>query len=312
MRQQGAALILVLWVISLLTIMAGSFVLTVRRETSVISYRRDSAQAVALAEAGVVMAQKMLLEQDANKRWRGDGSLYQLDFAEAKVRVKVFSEAGKISLNHVTETFLTSVLQASPVTPEQLPVLVDSILDWRDEDDLVRLNGGEESAYASAGYQPRNGAFASLAELQMVQAMTPAIYTWMEDFFSINAQAEINAKLASAEVLHFLYPGQAEAINTYLMDRFMAAQQGVEAPELALSTDVKHSAQGSNFYTVISEAQINDKVTTRLRVLLEKQEMMGPEQPFIISRWQTDYQMNKSLFDETENEWVVKRYQEAE
>ena len=37
MRQKGLALVLVLWVLSLLTIMAGSFALSMRREASIIA-----------------------------------------------------------------------------------------------------------------------------------------------------------------------------------------------------------------------------------------------------------------------------------
>ena len=64
-QQQGMALILVLWVLTLLTIMAGSFTLSMRREASVISSIRDRAQATAIAEAGVVIAQIMLIEINA-------------------------------------------------------------------------------------------------------------------------------------------------------------------------------------------------------------------------------------------------------
>ena len=78
--QSGFALVLVMWVLSLLTIMAGSFALTMRRESTIVAGIKDNAGAVAAAEAGIAYAEMMLLNTDQNKRWRADGNLYQVDF----------------------------------------------------------------------------------------------------------------------------------------------------------------------------------------------------------------------------------------
>jgi general secretion pathway protein K len=43
----------VLWVITLLTIMASSFALTMQRETAIIGGLKEKAQAAALAEGGI-------------------------------------------------------------------------------------------------------------------------------------------------------------------------------------------------------------------------------------------------------------------
>ena len=69
-RQKGLALVLVLWVLSLLTIMAGSFALSIRREASIVADIKNNAQAMAVAESGIAMAEMMLLNTDQYKRWR--------------------------------------------------------------------------------------------------------------------------------------------------------------------------------------------------------------------------------------------------
>ena len=51
-RHRGMAMVLVLWVLSLLTIMAGSFVPTIRRETAIIAGLKNNAEAMATAESG--------------------------------------------------------------------------------------------------------------------------------------------------------------------------------------------------------------------------------------------------------------------
>jgi len=60
--------------------------------------------------------------------------------------------------------------------------LVNAIIDWRDEDDLVGLEGAEKEEYKEAGlsYQPPNKPFKSIEELQMVLGMNEQIFKWIE------------------------------------------------------------------------------------------------------------------------------------
>ncbi len=94
-RQEGFALVLVLWVLSLLTIMAGSFALSMRREAAIVTGSSNNAQAMAVAESGLAIAELMLMNPDQQQRWRTDGSIYQIDYADSKVRIRLLSEAGK-------------------------------------------------------------------------------------------------------------------------------------------------------------------------------------------------------------------------
>ena len=160
-RQKGLALVLVLWVLSLLTIMAGSFALSMRREASIIAGIKNNAQALAVAESGIAMAEMMLLNPDPNKRWRADGSIYEINSADAKVRVRLLSETGKIDINKADQTLLQGLMTFAPVDADQQTRLVNAILDWRDEDDLVHIDGAEKKEYKDAGlnYQPQKQTF---------------------------------------------------------------------------------------------------------------------------------------------------------
>ncbi|MGB4498969.1 MAG: type II secretion system protein GspK, partial [Methylococcaceae bacterium] len=99
MKQRGVALILVLWVLSILMLMAGSFSLTMRRESAGVMAIKANAQANAQAQAGLAIAEAMLLHEDENKRWRIDGSIYEIETQNAKTRIRILSETGKIDLN---------------------------------------------------------------------------------------------------------------------------------------------------------------------------------------------------------------------
>ncbi len=109
-KQKDLALVLVLWVLSLLTIMAVSFALSMRREASIIGDIRNNAQALAVAELGIAMVEMMLLNPDPNKRWRADGSIYEISSASAKIRVRQLSKTGKIDINKADQALFTDAM----------------------------------------------------------------------------------------------------------------------------------------------------------------------------------------------------------
>ena len=70
----------------------------------------------------------------------------------------------------------------APVDEDQQTRLVNAILDWRDEDDLVHIEGAEKKEYQDAGlnYQPQNKPFQSIEELQLVLGMNETVFKWIE------------------------------------------------------------------------------------------------------------------------------------
>ena len=52
-KQGGIVLVVVLWIVTLLSVMAASFVYSMRTETRLVSAQVDRAKARALAEAGI-------------------------------------------------------------------------------------------------------------------------------------------------------------------------------------------------------------------------------------------------------------------
>ena len=56
-------------------------------------------------------------------------------------------------------------------------IIVDSILDWIDTDDLHRLNGAESDYYQSLPnpYKAKNGRLDTLEELLLIKGMSPDI-----------------------------------------------------------------------------------------------------------------------------------------
>lgn len=98
-RARGAALVLVLWLIALLTAMIGAFALTARVEALQGSMLRNGAQAQEYARAGLEYALFRLQDADTQARWRPDGRRYRWQMDDASVEIRITDESGKVDLN---------------------------------------------------------------------------------------------------------------------------------------------------------------------------------------------------------------------
>ncbi len=315
MRQTGVALVIVLWVISLLIIMAGSFALSMRRESSITSVIKSNSQALALAESGLAIAELMLLDNDLNKAWRTDGSVYEITVAGAKVRVRLLSEVGKIDLNAADSRSLQNLLINAPIDEEQQSKLLGAILDWRDPDDLVNTNGAEKTEYEEAGlnYGPTNRPFDSIEELQSVLGMDKKIYNWLEPLVTVySGQTQVDFNVASKEVLSTIPELGEDILNSYLLARVDSARNDLPAPALPIIPGIRSGSSGSsNVVTVVCEARLVDNSRARISVVIKKEESISAN-PFQVLKWEHDLSNNKSLFTEIMNEFLVKQYAQPE
>jgi general secretion pathway protein K len=73
---------------------------------------------------------------------------------------------------------LSALFETLGLGHEKAQSLADAIVDFRDPDNLIRLQGAEKSQYQAAGlaWGPKNGPFEDVEEVQQVFGMTHAIY----------------------------------------------------------------------------------------------------------------------------------------
>ncbi len=307
-KQSGFAMVIVIWVLSLLTIMAASFALSMRRETTVISAVKDNAVMQAYAEAGLGMAQQMLSLTDNNSRWRADGSIYPLRYQDVDIRVRVFSEQGKIDINKADEQLLTELISSLPIELDAQQALVSAILDWRDQDDLVHLNGAEKDEYEQAGlsYHPANKNFQLIDELKLVLGMSKESYQQLKGLITVySKQPKVNLKLASKEVLEVVGKLGTETMDEYLLQRKENNLAAIPAPAFPLAmSETSQNAGGEQVYTIISQAQIADQQSAGIKVILQKTNNSDLDTPFQILDWQT-LQMKESLFEQGMRQLLV-------
>ncbi|MCF6252755.1 MAG: general secretion pathway protein GspK [Methylococcaceae bacterium] len=314
--QAGMAMVIVIWVLSLLTIMAGSFALTMRRETTVVSAIKDNAVALAAAETGLAIAQQRLLLRDEGKRWHADGSVYQVQYQDAEIRVRLFSEQGKIDINKADEALLRLMMESTTINMDKQQELVSAILDWRDPDDFVHINGAEKQQYDDAGlaYQPANKEFQLVDELQMVLGMNADIYQQLKPLITVySGQAKVDLQVASKEVLQAVGNMDSVMLDDYLLQR----TENNQAQFITETTAPISAGRGNSklkakaVYTVISQARIFGEVSTGIKVTIKKTSAGGLANPFQVLDWQQLYQ-ELSLFSEEIEQQLITEQDESE
>jgi general secretion pathway protein K len=176
--EEGIALIAVLWMLTLLSVVAAALSLETRSSTRIARNMAGNAAARAAADAGIQRAILNLLAPDADTTFRADGTVNDWHFADSDVRISLRNEGVKVNLNQAREVALVALFSSVGVDLDKAQSLADAIADFRDADDLKHLHGAEKAEYRAAGlaWGPKNADFEAVEELQQVLGMTAAIY----------------------------------------------------------------------------------------------------------------------------------------
>lgn len=186
-NNKGIALMIVLWVSTLLIVISFAFSLMVRTEVfSTITFKEQMENKYQ-AQAGLNRAVLEIVYRNANKNntidlegmeiCTTDGAFYSGQIGDGHYQFAMMDETGKININLLTDTtalILNNLLVNQGVEKSQADTIVDSILDWKDADDLHRLHGAESEYYLSLPnpYKAKDANFDNLEELLLVKGMT--------------------------------------------------------------------------------------------------------------------------------------------
>ncbi|HWO41861.1 MAG TPA: type II secretion system protein GspK [Candidatus Eisenbacteria bacterium] len=243
LNERGVALIVVLWIFIFLFAVAFDFSLTVRDEASAAHRFNDETQGYYLALAGFQRGLYDLMHQAAGVDFddlRDRRDLFDGEWREGKLtggsyRVRFVDEGGKININRADEATLHRIFLNLGIEEPRRTILVDSILDWRDADDLHRVNGAESEYYRSLhpAYTAKNGPFETLEDLLWVRGMNAALFYGASDalrretpaipfrrIFTVDSAIDrINLRTASAEVIHALLGMPLDQARAFIEER---------------------------------------------------------------------------------------------
>jgi len=298
-RNRGFALVIVLWAGVLLSVIAASFAFSMRVETRLAGNLVERTQAQALADAGIQRGILALLANASGPRWVADGRLYTLPLGTGSMHIRLISENGKIDLNGAPEALiaglLSSLAQRGELSdPQQAAEIAAAILDWRDSDQRVRPGGAEDADYRASGepYGARDGAFLSVAELNLVLGVDAGTYARLAPWLTVYSWApQVDPMTAPREVLLAIPGLDAGRVDSYIAarDALYAGQpeQARAAPRLPLeqlSPGARYlSRSDSKVYTVEAVGELSGGARASRRAVVQ---MTGDAHiPYAIVAW---------------------------
>jgi general secretion pathway protein K len=241
--QRGVALIIVLWIFIFLFVVAFDFSADVREEANAALRFKEDTEGYYLAFAGferglyeyAMWAQAGPSQEAEYPSGFFDATWHEEKFGGGSFRVRLIDEGGKINLNRADEAALRNIFTNLGIAEPRLSVLVDSVLDWIDPDDLHRASGAENEYYESlpSPYSAKNRFFDSVEELLWVKGMTQDLFygsvieaegaarrPGLGEIFTVDSPIDrVNLRTASAEVITALLGIPWDKASAFVQER---------------------------------------------------------------------------------------------
>ena len=284
---RGAALILVLWLLVLLTAVIGGFAQSARIESLQAHQLRSSLIARQAAQAGVECAVLRMLYTDVDRRWVPDGRKYALQLGDATLEIRVFDETGKVDLNGASDDLLARLLLALGVEDPRAHSVAKAIVDYRNPDGLISPGGGVGAAdYASAGlpYGPKNKPYETVSELQRVLGMDFALYQKLEPYVTVYVSGDPTPTFAQPPVLEALgmTPQSAAA---FVSQRQAWQPNAPGAPPLLPNGQPFVVQPGTGIYEISSRATLHDGTILAVDAIVRATQTGPFGQLYVLTQW---------------------------
>lgn len=177
-NSNGSILIVVLWTLVMISYLVGDYL---------IHNRSKTATAMNLTASFIQMnAVESVLNLTTSDEWKSaidqymPGKWVDMNVEGVKLRFRLDNEGSRININAADDAKIrqavVDIFNESDI--EKANLLTDAILDWKDNDDLVRTQGAEKDYYDSEGlnYLPADGLFKTMTELLLVKGMTGKLF----------------------------------------------------------------------------------------------------------------------------------------
>lgn len=286
--ERGVALVFVLWMLALLTLLLGSFALIARTESLQGRHLYDTTRARYAAEAGVNHAAWALSIPDPQLRWIPDGRPYRMSFDDAELEIRITDESGLIDLNAGDVQTFAALFVAAGADLQRAVGIAESIIDWRDADDLRMPNGAEDADYYAAGfdYGAKDAPFDLVSELQLVMGMDHTLYRQVAPALTVySGQALPNMAYAPALVLQ-VFPNVDASMAQLIIEQRHAWQPGVGIPPVLPDGTPLVAEGGTGTYSIEARATLPNGAWTELRATLRLGGSGFSGRAFSVLRWQ--------------------------
>jgi general secretion pathway protein K len=172
----------VLWIVLIIAFIAFSLAAAARVEVTATQNTFDSERAFFMAKgAAEVVFQSLQKPQVLEKApVHEKNGVYVFPFDSGQAVVELETHDGFIDINSADDKLLASLFESLGIDTLLRNELVDSILDWRDADDVARPYGAEIKDYGQAEpgarQLPPNDGFEDIEELLLLKHMPPQLF----------------------------------------------------------------------------------------------------------------------------------------
>ncbi|HEX7518137.1 MAG TPA: hypothetical protein VF345_12740 [Chthoniobacterales bacterium] len=217
-QRRGAALMLSLWALFLLSAMVISWALDIDSRLTLSGHANRILEAEALACSGAEVAMCPGTKPGLPALEGGFGR-------DQRYQARITGEGGRLNIrwlltgeNPAHLEVLRKYLEIKGVELNDRDRMIDTLLDWVDPDNLVRLNGAEDEP----GYKPANRMITHLEDLKKIKGWEEftSAKDWDSDL-TLDSTGQIDIKWAPRDVLLAL-PGVSED----RVDQFLTLRSG--------------------------------------------------------------------------------------
>jgi general secretion pathway protein K len=281
--ERGSVLVVVLWTLTLLSILVAVIASQVRLSAQAARLHREDLQewaaltsALNQAEMEIFLSRmppsvesQELEDIGRPEQMRFNGDALTLHYPQGpNVVVRIYDHAGKINMRNIRRGRLRELLAkqlGDDPDPVQLDALMSAWDDWTDLNDAAAPEGAESDYYLSLDppYRPRNGPIESVEELLLIKGFAELFADVdLDAAFTIydSENDRINLNLATVEAMRLL-PGldddMIRDILAYRAEKQFAGAgdvaQVIPAENLAVLRPWLNNTRGgfSNYFTIL-------------------------------------------------------------
>lgn len=300
--QRGFALVAVMLVLALLGVIVGEFAFAMRLEATMVRSYREEIVGRHLAEAAVQQAIREILTDSQVVGLADEGlltffrlparALPRLGRSEVALGRGTFSyritdEEARINLNTAPPDRIDRLLTTLGVDKQARDVINDSLQDWKDPNDLHRLNGAESDHYLRlpVPYRARNANLGDIAELLQIRGMTPELYfgrsgePGLAEFVTVHGAGQVNINTASPTILKALGLSDAE-VSEIVQARSTTPYATVPPRFVGRGLSI-----ASRTFRVEAQGFVGGELTARVVAIVQKRSDQAGQPGGVILSW---------------------------
>ncbi len=201
-RDRGFALLIVLWTLSLLSLLITQIAGSGRQALRLAGNLRAQAALQAVAD-GAMQEAGFHVAAAGRAHWPADGTVHTLREDGAEIRLRITNEAGRVNPSIASLELMTAMVHGCGFERPAAAAVAGAIVAWRFPNAQTSY-GADAYRRAGRGYAPPAQPFESLDELGLVLGVTPALLACLSPHLSLYRESDPDPNAADPLVLRAL------------------------------------------------------------------------------------------------------------